>query len=96
MSTGHLTPSGSSVAGRRPDRWGSGLVTSPWLWLSAVVCFVVSPALFLSTLVVGAALVPFGVIRWRSNGRIALLAVALGMTLGSLPYLTAGLRVATS
>lgn len=70
---------------------GPALVRSPVLWVAAAVCLVASPALFLSTLVLGAVIAAVGVAVWASSRRAWPLALGVGMVVGSLPYTTAGL-----
>jgi hypothetical protein len=82
-----------------PDRSHTrGLVPSvvacPWLWVSAVLCMVASPALFLSTLVVGAVLTLIGIVAWIRGRHVVPLAIGLGMASGSLPYSLAALQAA--
>ncbi len=59
-----------------------------------MVCLVASPALFLSTLVVGAVLAAIGVVAWIRRRHPTPLAIGLGMIIGSLPYSIAGPQVA--
>jgi hypothetical protein len=69
----------------RAGLWAS-LLRSPVLWVAAVLTLIASPALFLSTLVLGVVLVGIGVFQWLGPGRIWPLALGVGMVLGSLPY----------
>ncbi len=79
----------------RPEarRGVSWLARTPWFWFPFVVSLVTSPALFWSSLVVGGALVAVGVALWIAHRRNPVLAVGLGLVLGSTPYALAGLRV---
>ncbi|GEM_PF-6513919 len=74
---------------------GTALLRSPVLWIAAVVCVIASPALFLSTLVVGLVVTVVGlVLRRRAGVRVWPLALGIGMILGSLPYSIAALVAA--
>ena len=68
------------------------VVRGPWLWIAFAVAFITSPALFLSSLVVGAVGLAAGVWLWSVRGQAAVLAVGVGLVLGALPYSLAALR----
>lgn len=67
------------------------VLRSPVLWIAAVVCFITSPALFASTLVVGLVVTLVGLVLRPAKNLIWPLALGIGMILGSTPYLLSGL-----
>lgn len=68
------------------------LLRGPWLWIAFTVGLITSPALFLSSLVVGVVALAAGTWLWSVRDQTALLAVGVGLVLGALPYSLAALR----
>lgn len=72
------------------------LVANPMLWIAAVLCLIVSPALFATTLVTGSVVTAIGIpVRLKAK-KTWPLAVGIGMMLGSVPYAIAALRFLVS
>lgn len=58
-----------------------------WLWGAALVALVASPALALSTLMLGLVVAGLGGVIWARRGAAGVCAAGLGLVVGSLPYM---------
>ena len=63
------------------------MLLSWWLWGAALVALVASPALALSTLVLGLVVAALGAVARSRRGAAGVCAAGLGLVLGSLPYM---------
>ncbi|SKC62793.1 hypothetical protein [Krasilnikoviella flava] len=81
----HTVPAVTRPPARR-GFWRAALV-SWWFWGTTLVAFVASPALALSTLVLGAVLAAAGVVAWARRRLAWICAAGMGLILGSLPYI---------
>lgn len=79
--------------GRGDHRVLAAMMRSPWLWGALIVSLVTSPALFLTSLLLGGLGIALGIWSWSGRGRVALLAAGVGLVCGSVPYGLAALRV---
>ena len=70
-----------------------GVGRCPWFWCALVASLVTSPALFLTSLVLGVVAMLVGFAFWSARGRLVVVAVGAGLVLGSVPYAVAALKV---
>lgn len=86
----HPTTAVEAPAMQRADRGLiAALARSPGLWVALVAAFVASPAVFFFTLMLSVPLLAVGIGVWVRRRHALPLAVAVGLLLGSVPYLVA-------